>query len=84
MKVIKRERAKHDIIELADYIAKDNIDAAEQFIMAAEAAIRFLAGTPGAGALRDYHNPLLTGLRMWSIRNFEKHLIFYRETPGGL
>lgn len=82
--VIKREQAKCDLIDLAAYIAQDSIDAAERFIDAAETAFKFLAETPGAGAPREYLTPALAGLRMWPIRGFEKHLIFYRQTSHGL
>ncbi|MBI5094031.1 MAG: type II toxin-antitoxin system RelE/ParE family toxin [Candidatus Hydrogenedentes bacterium] len=84
LKLIKREIAKRDIIELADYIARDSLEAAEQFIVAVVAAFRFLTQTPGAGARRDYLDPSLTGLRIWPVRGFEKHLVFYRETVEGL
>lgn len=83
-KIVKREMAKRDIIEHAIFIAQDNVEAAEKFIAATEAAFRLLAETPGAGALREYLNPSLAGLRMWPIRGFDKHLIFYRETPDAL
>lgn len=83
-KLVKRERAKRDLIELATAIAQDNLEAAERFLDAAEAAFRFLARTPGAGATREYLNPALKGLRMWPIQGFEKHLVFYRATPGKL
>ena len=84
LRIIKRAKAKDDVIELADYIARDNLDAAEGFIKAAEAAFRFLAETPGAGASREYFMPDLEGLRMWPIRGYEKHLVFYRQIPEGL
>ena len=83
-KILKRERAKRDIIELAAHIAHDNLEAAERFITAVETAFRLLAHTPGAGALRGSLDPALANLRMWPVRGFEKHLIFYRETPDGL
>lgn len=84
LKLIKRKKSKHDIIELADYIAHDSMEVAERFMDAAEAAFQFLARTPGAGARRDYLSSSLAGLRVWPIRGFEKHLIFYRDTPEGL
>ncbi len=84
LRITKRAKAKQDLIELAEYIASDNIDAAERFIDAAEAAFNFLSETPGAGASREHFSPGLSGLRMWPIRRFEKHLIFYRQTPDGL
>ena len=82
--LFKRERAKHDLIDLADAIAHDNLDAAERFLDAAEAGFRFLARTPSAGATREYLTPALKGLRMWPIKGFEKYLVFYRPVPGGL
>ena len=35
---------------------------------------------PGGGALRDYGDPALAGLRMWPIPKFPKYLIFYLTT----
>lgn len=52
LRIIKRARAKQDVIELADTIARDNLEAAERFIDAAEAAFRFLAETPAAGMMK--------------------------------
>lgn len=83
-KLIKREQAKRDLIDMADVIAQDNLDAAERFLDAAQAAFRFLARTPGAGATREYSDPTLKDLRMWPIKGFEKYLVFYRTVPGGL
>ena len=80
----KRRLAVQDIIEQSDYIAQDSINAADRFIQAAEEAFHLLAGNPRAGALRAYNAPALENIRMWPIRGFEKHLIFYREIPGGI
>ena len=32
---------------------------------------------PGMGRLYPLTNPRLEGLRKWSVKGFEKHLIFY-------
>lgn len=84
LNIVKRDKAKHDLIDLADYLARDDIEVAERFIDAAENAFHFLSGTPGAGALREYDSPTLSELRMWPIRDFEKHLIFYRQTSDSI
>ena len=52
LRIVIRAIAKQDIIELADYIALDDMDVAERFIDAAQMAFHFLAETPGAGASR--------------------------------
>ena len=77
-KIIRRARAKQDIIELALHIASDNLNAAERFVDAVEAAFDFLAENPKEGSSREFINSRLKGLRMWPIRNFERYLIFYR------
>ena len=68
-----------DLIEQADFIAQDNVDAAERFLTATENAFQFLAENPSAGRLREFSNARLSGIRMWPIRGFDKHLIFYRD-----
>ena len=42
------------------------------------------ATMPEIGALCDFHNPKLGGIRMWPIRGFEKHIIYYRARESGI
>lgn len=79
-----RPRAKHDLIEQALYIARQDPDAADRFLNALEQAFDTLANMPEMGALRHLDNPALEGIRMWPIKGFEKHLIFYRPIDGGI
>lgn len=83
-RIAKRAKAKQDLIDLAEYIARDNVDAAERFVDAAEAAFLLLSKTPGAGATSEFFTSELAGVRVWPIRGFEKHLIFYRQLADGL
>jgi len=39
---------------------------------------------PQMGTPRQFRNSRLIGLRMWRVPGFEKHLIFYRVTEGGI
>ena len=41
--VLKMSQAKADLVEIADYIAEDNPEAAQAFLDAAEATFAFLA-----------------------------------------
>ena len=77
MRVHKHPQAKRDIIEQAEYIAKDNPDAASQFVAALEEALQRLAHMPHIGSLYETANSPLDGMRSWRIRSFEQHLIFY-------
>ncbi|MCX6613312.1 MAG: type II toxin-antitoxin system RelE/ParE family toxin [Acidobacteria bacterium] len=46
-------RAEQDIGDIWDYIAEDNVDAADRVLTALEKAIRRLAKTPGIGHFRE-------------------------------
>ena len=76
--------ARTDLSEQFAYIAQDSLDAANRFLAAAEAALTRLAEMPGIGAPPRVRNSRLAGVRQWSIRGFEQHLIFYRETEDGI
>lgn len=84
MRIVRRETALRDLLELASYIAEDNLEAAERFLDASESTFQFLLETPGAGVQREFLDPALVGLRMWPIRGFDKYLVFYREIGDGI
>lgn len=81
--VTKSPQARRDLIQIADHIAQDHLDAAIRFLDAAEAACEFLAQTPEAGTLCQFRDPEAAGIRVWSIRGFQNFLIFYRPVPEG-
>jgi len=83
-KVLRRPRAKQDLLEQAFFIANDNLDAAERFLDAAEAAFARLLEMPEIGGARAYRNERLAGLRLWPIPGFERHLIFYLPIESGI
>lgn len=68
-----------DLIEQATFIAADNLEAAEQFLVAAEATFQQLGQLPGIGRLSIFSNPLLQGIRQYPIKGFKNHLVFYRD-----
>jgi plasmid stabilization system protein ParE len=51
-KVLRRSRATQDLLEQALFIANDNLDAAERFLDAAEAAFARLLEMPEIGVAR--------------------------------
>jgi len=83
-KITKTPQAKEDLLELADYIAQHNLEAALRFLEAAEIALGLLAGMPELGTLCRFESPQATGIRVWPIKGFESHLVFYRPTDQGI
>jgi toxin ParE1/3/4 len=82
--ILRRDEAIKDLIELADYIARDSVAAADRFLDAAELAIADLAQMPGIGSAREYSDRAIQGIRMWPIPGFPNNLIFYRPIKGGI
>ncbi|MBM3738121.1 MAG: type II toxin-antitoxin system RelE/ParE family toxin [Acidobacteria bacterium] len=70
--------AAEDLDEIWEYIARDDIDAADRFLAKPHQQIRALAETPGMGHRREdlaEERPLL----FWPVGNY---LILYRAHTG--
>ena len=82
--VSKKPEALRDLVEQADYIAQHSLEAAERFVDAAEATFEILARTPEIGGVCQFRSPQAAGLRVWPVRGFQKHLVFYRPAGNGI
>lgn len=71
-------RASFDLDQQVAYIAKDNLDVALRFFDSARQTFSQIAQTPDIGRLYKISKPRLSGLQKWSVKGFEKYLIFYR------
>lgn len=79
-----RPAADEDMVEIADWIGQDNLDAAIEFLHAARRSMEFLTVTPGAGPEYPTSNALLKGLRKWSVEGYRHYLIFYLILPDAI
>lgn len=75
MKIVRLPQALVDLVETAEYIAEDNIDATDRFFDAFEPALKTIGRRPKIGTVRLFENR--QEIRMWPIKSFEKCLIFY-------
>ncbi len=78
MKINRSAAAILDIIENAEYIAQDDIDAAARFVNAVDEAINLIAKSPGIGVIRKVGKAPV--MRMWVLKGFPNSLVFYRAT----
>ena len=83
-RIIKRPVAKQDLIEQAEFIAQDNLEAALRFLNAAEKTFAQLARLPGIGKSRKVKSPVFANVRQFSIIGFEKYLVFYRPIKSDI
>jgi len=82
--VQKRPVVIQDLIEQADYIAKDNLDVAERFLQAAESTFQKIGNFPEIGKLLTFPSSRLSDLRQYPVKGFRKCLIFYRIVDSGV
>ena len=75
MKVVRLPQALTDLVETAEYIAEDNIEAADRFFDSFESAVEAIRRTPKIGVVRLFDGAV--EIRMWPIRGFERSMIFY-------
>ncbi|MEL6165343.1 MAG: type II toxin-antitoxin system RelE/ParE family toxin [Cyanobacteria bacterium J06628_3] len=76
--VYKRPQVIRDLIDLATYIAANNMDVSDKFLTAAEETFKQLAQTPKIGKVREFDNPNLANIRQQTIKEFRNYLVFYR------
>jgi toxin ParE1/3/4 len=78
-RVRKRPRAVADLVEHAEFI-KNNTSAtmAARFLVAAESTFGRLAEMPEMGRPFLARRRRLAGVRVFPVRAFRKHLVFYR------
>lgn len=80
--VYKHPQVIRDLINLATYIAANNMDVSDKFLAAAEDTFKQLAQTPKMGRVREFDNPNLADVRQQPIKGFRNYLVFYRIRDG--
>ena len=84
-KIVIRPAADRDLDEQAEYIAQhQDLATALRFYRAAEETFLLIAAQPKMGWTRDFGNPRLKGVRMCLMKDFDRHLVFYRPLQGGI
>lgn len=72
------------IVERASYIGVDSPASAERFLLATEATFQQLDEMSGMGHRYRTKNRRLRDLRVWAVKGFPNHLIFYRPAADGI
>ena len=84
-RLVRRHRlVLSDIVNIADYIARDSVDAALRYVENTETSVAGLLEMPGKGAPCGFIERHLADVRFWAVNGFPNHLIFYRPTAYGI
>lgn len=72
-------RADRDIDDHLEYLALEaGVAAARRFLDAVRATLERLSERPEIGSARRFIDHRLEGVRLWPVRGFRRHLVFYR------
>lgn len=83
-RILIKDAARRDMMELAGFIAMDTAENAGRFLRRTREAIEWLATTPRAGIPLRSRLPRLAGVRRWPISGHPHYLVIYREIDGGI
>lgn len=76
-RVRRHAYVERDILDLAEWIARDSQSTAFRFLDAVERSIVSLRSMPGKGSLKRLRAPRLANVRSWAVSGFPNHLILY-------
>jgi toxin ParE1/3/4 len=79
-----RRTARSDLIDIARWIAHDDLDAAHRFLNAAREAADMLADLPKLAPAGRFRRRGLSRIRIWPIRGFDKILLIYSVERSGI
>jgi toxin ParE1/3/4 len=84
-RIIVLPEAEADLSEqYAWFLTEVNEDVADRFLAAFDATARLAFEHPESGAERSFLDPRLHTLRMLTLHDFGRHLLFYRPTEQGI
>lgn len=83
--MIRKTRAALEaLVGQAAYIGAERPRQAERFLDAVEATLESLHAMPLKGRVHESENTRLWNLRVFQVKGFKNHLVFYRVDEGGI
>jgi plasmid stabilization system protein ParE len=76
--VYKSSVAMQDLVECATYLGEQSPGLENRFLDSVEETLDQLASAPEMGGQYETQNPRLRDIRAWRVKDFKKHLVFYR------
>lgn len=77
MNYVVKGRVRLDLKRCWKHIARDNVDAADRLLQAAEETFARIAANPDLGSQRHFRK--LVGIRSRGITGFKNYLVFYQK-----
>jgi toxin ParE1/3/4 len=84
MKITYADGVFEELVNLSFYFADADEEIAQRFLNACDETFLLLAENKLIGSVKKFNNTKLSEVRMWRVKGFEKHLIFYVPTENGI
>lgn len=78
VRIVRTRQAREDVLDIWDYVAANNVEAADSLVRRLDQVVRLLSEHPGLGSRQDKYRD---GLRCLPAGNY---LIFYDLIPGAV
>lgn len=72
-----RPAAQADIDDSAEYLAADSLDVGQRFLRQVNEGIEEICEAPELGAVREFNNPRIIGLRARPVKGFSNWRVYY-------
>jgi toxin ParE1/3/4 len=82
--ILIKPRAVVDLDEQLLHLSLSSLRVAQRFQQAVRLSFQRLAQTPDLGELLPSRKSRRTDFRVWPVRGFPNHLIYFREIAGGI
>jgi toxin ParE1/3/4 len=84
-RIILRPAADRDLIDQAEYLTThQSLQTGLRFYRGAQETFRLLASQPEMGTRAECRSSFLYGMRMFPLKRFPNHLVFYRRVENGI
>ena len=78
LRVIFTSLARADIVDTTYYLAERSADAAAKFYGCVRHSTKRLAAMPELGTVTQMEDQRTKSIRIWPVKDFPNHLIFYQ------
>jgi toxin ParE1/3/4 len=83
-KIIFSEYVEPELTAIWEYIALDNVDAADRFLGSVHVTLQELARMPHMGRARKFSHERVRHLRSFPVQDFTNYVIFHEPLPDGI
>jgi plasmid stabilization system protein ParE len=78
LRIIFTSLARTDVVDTTTYLAERSTNAAAGFLASVRHSAKRLSDMPELGTVAQLHDRRSKSIRIWPVKGFPNHLIFYQ------